>query len=143
MAQTDLKANLPGRELGGDVTVADVVIAKLAGRASLLTYGVVDMRRSLLSPVVRLVSPVTRLLSPVTDLILPVTRTLFPDGLGEGVDVYAHESHADIVLHVVIERGLNLAEVTRTLEEQVRFEVERVAGVRVGDVRVRVEDVRR
>ena len=129
MAQPDLKANLPARELRGDVTVADGVIAKLAGRAALLTYGVIDMRRSLLSPITRLFSPVARL--------------LFSDDLGEGVDVYAHESHADIVLHVVIERGLNLAEVTRTLEEQVRFEVERVAGVRVGDVRVRVEDVRR
>jgi uncharacterized alkaline shock family protein YloU len=129
VAQPDLKANLPARELRGDVTVADGVIAKLAGRAALLTYGVIDMRRSLLSPITRLFSPVARL--------------LFSDDLGEGVDVYAHESHADIVLHVVIERGLNLAEVTRTLEEQVRFEVERVAGVRVGDVRVRVEDVRR
>ncbi len=143
MAQPDLKANLPGRELRGDVTVADGVIAKLAGRAALLTYGVIDMRHSLLAPVTRVLAPVTRLLSPVTQLIAPVTRAFFPGELGEGVDVYAHESHADIVLHVVIERGLNLAEVTRTLEEQVRFEVERVAGVRVGDVRVRVEDVRR
>jgi uncharacterized alkaline shock family protein YloU len=127
--QPDLKANLPGRELRGDVTVADGVIAKLAGRAALSTYGVIDMRGSLLSPITRLFAPVTRL--------------VFTDDRGAGVDVYAHESHADIVLHVVIERGLNLAEVTRTLEEQVRFEVERVAGVRVGDVRVRVEDVRR
>ena len=44
---------------------------------------------------------------------------------------------------MVIERGLNLAEVTRTLEEQVRFEVERIAGVTVGEVHVRVDDVRR
>jgi len=33
--------------------------------------------------------------------------------------------------------------VTRTLEDQVRFEVERVAGVRVGEVRVRVDHVSR
>ena len=121
MPQPDLKANLPGADLRGDVTVADGVIAKLAGRTALLTYGVVDLRRSRLSPLTR----------------------LFRDELTGGVDVDAHESHADISLHVVIERGLNLAEVTRTLEEQVRFEVERVAGVRVGEVHVRVEDVRR
>ena len=111
MAQSDLKANLPGDHLPGDVTVAD----------ALLTYGVVDLRRSRLSPLTR----------------------LFRDELTTGVDVDAHESHADINLHVVIERGLNLAEVTRTLEDQVRFEVERVAGVRVGEVHIRVEDVRR
>ena len=121
MAQPDLKASLPGDNLRGDVTVADGVIAKLAGRAARLTYGVVDLRRSRLTPLTR----------------------LFRDELAGGVDVDAHESHADISLHVVIERGLNLAEVTRTLEEQVRFEVERVAGVRVGEVHIRVEDVRR
>jgi uncharacterized alkaline shock family protein YloU len=121
VAQPDLKANLPGRELEGDVTVADGVIAKLAGRAALLTYGVVDLSRSWLSGVTRLLGY----------------------QLAGAVEVDAHESHADISLRVVIERGLNLAEVTRTLEEQVRFEVERVAGVRVGEVHVRVQDVRR
>jgi uncharacterized alkaline shock family protein YloU len=121
VAQTDLKASLPADELLGDVTVADGVIARLAGRTALLTYGVVDLRRSRLSPLTR----------------------LFRDELTSGVDVDAHESYADISLHVVIERGLNLAEVTRTLKEQVRFEVERVAGVRVGEVHVRVEDVSR
>jgi uncharacterized alkaline shock family protein YloU len=120
VVQPDLKANLPGA-LGGEVTVADGVIAKLAGRAALLTYGVVDLRRSRLTPLAR----------------------LFRDELTSGVDVDTHESHADISLHVVIERGLNLAEVTRTLEEQVRFEVERIAGVTVGEVHVRVDNVRR
>jgi uncharacterized alkaline shock family protein YloU len=121
VAQPDLKANLPGDDLPGDVTVADGVIAKLAGRTALATYGVVDLRRSRLTPLAR----------------------LFRDERTSGVEVDAHESHADISLHVVIERGLNLAEVTRTLEEQVRFEVERIAGVRVGEVHVRVDDVRR
>ena len=101
--------------------MADGVIAKLARRSALQTYGVVDLRGSWLSGVTRLLGY----------------------ELAGAIEVDAHESHADISLHVVIERGLNLAEVTRTLEDQVRFEVERVAGVRVGDVRVRVEDVRR
>ena len=121
MPQTELKARLPGDDLRGEVTVADSVIAKLAGRTALATYGVVDLRRSRLAPLLR----------------------LFRDELMNGVEVDAHESYADIVLHVVIERGLNLAEVTRTLEDQVRFEVERVAGVRVGEVRVRVDHVSR
>jgi len=93
VVQTELKARLPGDDLRGEVTVADSVIAKLAGRTALATYGVVDLRRSRLAPLVR----------------------LFRDELMNGVEVDAHESYADIVLHVVIERGLNLAEVTRTL----------------------------
>ena len=120
MAQSDLRAQLPADDLAGEVTVSDAVIAKLAGRAALSTYGVVDLRGSWLSGVTRLLGY----------------------ELAGAIEVDAHESHADISLHVVIERGLNLAEVTRTLEEQVRFEVERVAGVRVGRVGVRVEDLR-
>ena len=125
MAQSDLRAQLPADDLAGEVTVSDAVIAKLAGRAALSTYGVVDLRGSLLG-----------------SIFGNITRILGDPYVG-GVEVDAHEEHADIVLHVVIERGLNLAEVKRTLEEQVRFEVERVAGVRVGRVIVRVEDVRR
>ena len=125
MAQSDLKAQLPTDDLAGEVVVADTVIAKLAARAALRTYGVVDLRGSIVGFVV---GTLTRLLG---------------DSYTGGVEVDAHEEHADIVLHVIIERGLNLAEVKRTLEEQVRFEVERVAGVRVGEVRIRVEDVRR
>ena len=125
MAQSDLKAQLPADDLAGEVTVADTVIAKLAGRAALLTYGVVDLRGSLVGTV------------------FGTLGRLLGESYTAGVDVDAHAEHADIVLHVIIERGLNLAEVTRTLEDQVRFEVERVAGVRVGDVVVRVEDVRR
>jgi len=37
--QTELKARLPGDDLRGEVTVADSVIAKLAGRTALATYG--------------------------------------------------------------------------------------------------------
>ena len=121
MAQSDLKAPLPGDDLGGEVTVADSVIGKLAGRAAMLTYGVIDLRESLLGGL----------------------TAWLRDPFLRGVEVDAHESHADIALHVVIQRGLNLAEIKRTLEEQVRFEVERMAGVRVGEVNIRVEDVRR
>lgn len=121
MAETELKANLPSHDLDGDVIVADSVIAKLAGRAARRTYGVVDMRHS-----------------PVTAL-----RRIFRGGsFAEGVEVDVHEGRARIGLHVVMERGLKLAEVTATLEQQVRFEVESVAGVKVTEVNVRVEDVR-
>ncbi|HMK93066.1 MAG TPA: Asp23/Gls24 family envelope stress response protein [Thermoleophilia bacterium] len=124
MAQSDLKAQLPTDDLAGEVVVADTVIAKLAARAALRTYGVVDLRSS------------------VVGFVVGTLGRLLGDPYTGGVEVDAHEEHADIVLHVIIERGLNLAEVKRTLEEQVRFEVERVAGVRVGRVGVRVEDLR-
>ena len=121
MSDNELKANLPDDRLGGDVIISDLVIAKLAGRAARRTYGVVGMRRSTASA---------------------LRRLLRGSELLEGVEVDVSEGEAHIGLHVSMERGLKLAEVRATLEGQVRFEVERVAGVQVAEVRVRVEDVR-
>jgi len=46
-----------------------------------------------------------------------------------------------IELHVAMERGVNLAQVTANLQEQVRYQVEGVAGVPVEEINVRVEDL--
>jgi len=110
---------VPPADAGG-VTIADVVIGKLAGRAARTTYGVVAMHSS----------PVRKVAG------------LFRSTLTEGVDVEMREGAAHIVLHVVMERGVNLAQVTATLQEQVRYEVEHSSGVAVADVVVRVEDLR-
>ena len=37
--------------------------------------------------------------------------------------------------------GVNIAQVTANLQEQVRYQVEGVGGVPVGDINVRVEDL--
>jgi len=120
MAQSELKAHIPADDLGGEVTISDLVIAKLAGYAARRTYGVVGMHGSFIAGLTR----------------------LFRHQVAEGVEVDVHEGSASIALHVVMERGIKLAEVTSTLEQQVRFEVERLTGIHVAEVTVRVEDVR-
>jgi uncharacterized alkaline shock family protein YloU len=45
-------------------------------------------------------------------------------------------------LHVVVEYGLNLAEVAATIRSQVQYEVERLTGLRVAAVDVHIQDVR-
>ena len=55
------------------------------------------------------------------------------------------EGEADgvrIELHVVVEHGLNLAEVAATVRSQVAYEVERLTGVPVTAVEVVIQDVR-
>ena len=49
----------------------------------------------------------------------------------------------EIDLHVVVEHGLNLAEVAATVRNRVAYEVERQTGLSVASVEVRIEDVRR
>jgi uncharacterized alkaline shock family protein YloU len=120
MTASNRTSSTDPRADAGEVIIADVVIAKLAGRAARTTYGVVAMRRS----------PVRRVAG------------LFRHPLTEGVSVEMRDGAAHIVLHVVMERGVNLAQVTVTLQEQVRYEVEHRSGVPVTDVVVRVEDLR-
>ena len=47
-----------------------------------------------------------------------------------------------IDLRVVVEYGLNLAEVASTLRNRVTYEVERLTGLRVASVEVHIEKVR-
>ncbi len=49
----------------------------------------------------------------------------------------------EVDLHVVVEYGLNLAEVAATVRNRVAYEVERQTGLSVAAVEVRIEDVRR
>lgn len=103
----------------GELTVSDLVIAKLAGHAARATYGVMRMQPS----------PMRRL------------ARFLRDSLTEGVDVDVDQGAANIVLHVVMERGVNLAQVTVNVQDHVRYEVEQVAGLTVGEIAVHVEDL--
>jgi uncharacterized alkaline shock family protein YloU len=46
-------------------------------------------------------------------------------------------------LYVVVEYGLNLAEVAATVRSRVVYELERLTGIRVGSVDVHIQDVKR
>jgi uncharacterized alkaline shock family protein YloU len=119
VAAPDLTLSFTTPAPAGTITVAHQVITKLAGRAARATYGVVGMQES----------PVRKL------------ARFFRGTLSEGVEVDVGDGRANIGLHVVMERGLNLTQVTANLQEQVRYEVEQVGGVPVGDINVRVEDL--
>jgi len=119
VSQADLRMPFTGPGLSGGVTVSLQVIAKLAGKAARATYGVVAMQEP----------PIKKL------------ARFFRGSFSEGVELEVGESSVDIGLHVVMERGVNIAQVTANLREQVRYQVERVGGVPVGEVNVRVEDL--
>jgi len=61
----------------------------------------------------------------------------------EGVSVDGDASALRIELHVVVEHGLNLAEVAATIRSQVAYEVERLTSLSVGAVEVHIQGVRR
>ena len=120
MSSPDLQIAFLSPGPDGGITVAHQVIAKLAGKAARATYGVVSMQEP----------PIRRL------------ARFFRGSLTEGVEVDIEDGDASIGLHVVIERGVNLAQVTTNVQEQVRYQVSEIAGVPVGEINVRVEDLR-
>jgi uncharacterized alkaline shock family protein YloU len=60
----------------------------------------------------------------------------------EGISVEGEASALRIELHVVVEHGLNLAEVASTVRSQVGYDVERLTGLDVAAVEVVIQRVR-
>jgi uncharacterized alkaline shock family protein YloU len=99
----------------GSITIARDVVAEIVAETAARCYGVVA------------IGPKSK-----------VGRLLRRDGITVGGDAAGMR----IGLHVVVEYGLNLAEVAATVRSQVGYEVERLTGMPVESVEVVVEDVR-
>jgi len=110
----------------GRITIAPEAIAQIVGRTAAECYGVVGMslRASGLGR-----ERVTKLLPRARP-----TRGIVVRNVGGAVG---------LELYVVMEHGLNLAEVAATVRSQVSYEVERLTGLRVASVDVHIQDVKR
>jgi uncharacterized alkaline shock family protein YloU len=105
----------------GRITIANEAVAQIVGHTAAECYGVVGM--------------------------VPrggrVGRLLARDRLTQGVEVESEDGGVGIDLRVVVEYGLNLAEVATSVRSRVAYEVERQTGLRVARLEVHIEDVRR
>jgi uncharacterized alkaline shock family protein YloU len=100
----------------GTIRIANEAVAQIVARAAAESYGVVDMAGKGLKK------------------LLPGDRGVTVRGTSDGLR---------IDLHVVVEYGLNLAEVGATVRSRVVYEVERLTRLPVAAVEVHIEDVRR
>ena len=103
----------------GTISVTSEAVAQVVGHVAAESYGIVGMagRR--------------------------FPRLPGRDRLTDGIEVKSRDGGVEIDLHVVIEYGLNLAEVAATVRNRVAYEVERQTGLTVTSVEVRIEDVKR
>jgi uncharacterized alkaline shock family protein YloU len=99
----------------GTVTISRDVVADVVAETAAHCYGVVGL------------SSASR-----------VGRIFRRDGVSVGGDA----TGLKIELHVVVEHGLNLAEVAASVRSQVAYEVERVTGLPVALVEVVIQDVK-
>ncbi len=103
----------------GRITIATDAIAQIVGHTAAECYGVVGMAGKGLK------------------------RLLTRDRLTQGIQVGRRGDALLLDLHVVVEYGLNLAQVAATVRSRVAYEVERLTGLQVAAVEVHIEDVRR
>jgi len=103
----------------GRITISSDAIAHIAARTVARCYGVVGMSSRGRVP-----------------------RLLTRDRERQGVEIGRDGEEVAIGLHVVVEHGLNLAEVAATIRSQVGYEVQRVTGLRVSSVDVHIDDVK-
>lgn len=112
----------------GRITISSDAIAHIVGETARECYGVVGMAAR--GPVGKLLGRRERL----TQGIQIARGSANGAGDGDGVT---------IDLHVVVEYGLNLAEVASTIRNRVSYEVGRLTGLPVRAVEVHIDDVRR
>ena len=99
----------------GRITISSEAIAHIVGETARECYGVVAM----------------------------AGRKWLPDRPTRGIEVGGNGDGVTIDLHVVVEYGLNLAEVASTIRNRVAYEVGRLTALPVRAVEVYIEDVRR
>ncbi len=107
----------------GRISISNDAVAHIVGRVAAEAYGVVGM---------------------ATKVRGMGRRLLSRDRWRQGISVSrTQDDSVAIELSVIVEYGLNLAEVASTVRNRVRYEVERLTGLHVASVEVRIQDVRR
>ena len=107
----------------GAYTVTEEVVLKVAGYAALECYGIVGMaaKRS-------------------TDGIV---QMLGLDNIGRGVIIHLDKDNTvDVELYIIVEYGISISEVCKTIVETVRYKLESLTGVKVRKVSISVEGIR-
>jgi uncharacterized alkaline shock family protein YloU len=99
----------------GRITISSDAIAQIVNETARECYGIVGM----------------------------AGRKWLPDRAKQGIQVAREGEGVAIDLHVVVEYGLNLAEVASTVRNRVAYEVHRLTGLPVNAVEVHIDDVRR
>jgi uncharacterized alkaline shock family protein YloU len=111
----------------GKVTVAQSVVAKIAGIACREIGGVYAMGSN-------------------TGRTFGAIREVMPGALGtpnvaQGVGVQVGETQAAIDLDVVVEYGVSIVDLAQSIQRNVKQAVERMTGLQVVEVNISVDDV--
>jgi uncharacterized alkaline shock family protein YloU len=110
----------------GQISVSDSVVQKIAGKACREMGGVHAMGTS-----------GSRMFGSLRDRIPGSSGPNFSQGVG----VEVGETEAAIDLDIVVEYGVSIAELGRSIQRNVKQAVERMTGLHVVEVNIAVDDV--
>jgi uncharacterized alkaline shock family protein YloU len=123
MSRAQLIAVPDTGEVTGELVVPNEVIAQIVGLTVLECYGVVGMA--------------------ATSLSQGVARLLSRERITQGVAVRREGDALAIDLYIVVEYGLNLAEVATNVRSRVKYMVEKLTGIPVGALQIHIQGVKR
>ena len=106
----------------GTLKVSNDVIADLVGYAALECYGIVAMSGK-----------------RATDGIV---EWLGRENLSKGLQIRNVGDMLDVDLFIIVEYGISISEVCKTIVETVRYKLESMTGVKVRGVNISVEGIR-
>ena len=106
----------------GEISVSSAVFSNITGMAATNCFGVKGMAyRSM------------------TDGLVHLLR---PEAMSKGVKVtYNDDNTVSIELHIIVENGVNIATVCRSIMGEVKYVVSKNTGVEVRDVNVCVDSI--
>ncbi len=106
----------------GTIYITEDVMLKVAGYAALECYGIVAMSSK-----------------RATDGLV---EWLGRENLAKGVQIRNVDDALDVDLFIIVEYGISIAEVCKTIVDTVRYKLESMTGVTVRKVSVTVEGIR-
>ena len=106
----------------GTIYIAEDVMMKVVGYAALECYGIVAMSGK-----------------KATDGIV---EWLGRENLSKGVQIRNVGDMLDVDLYIIVEYGISISEVCKTIVETVRYKLESMTGVKVRKVGISVEGIR-
>ena len=106
----------------GEISISNEVFSNITGAAAVNCYGVKGMA-----------------VRSKTDGLVHLLRK---ESMSKGVKVTYHEDNSvSIELHIIVDNGVNLMAVSRSIMSEVRYNVSRIAGVEVKSVDVCVDSM--
>lgn len=106
----------------GTVYISDDVMLKVAGYAALECYGIVAMSSKRAKD--------------------GIVEWLGRENLAKGIQIRNVGDMLDVDLFIIVEYGISIAEVCKTIIDTVRYKLESMTGIKVRNINISVEGIR-